>query len=865
MSHGESRFVFRFWPGGSDLDPQRVDLLGGKGASLAALSRANFPVPPGFTISVECGEHFTEHGDWPEGLEREVRDALDWLESQTGKSFGAAVNELRVAVRSGAVDSMPGMLATILECGRAELSPDAETTPTPMPVFERLRLAINEVFASWRTERASAYRKQRRLETSRGTAVTVQVMFAAESAGVLFTTDPLCDGSRTIVIEGVCGTGDSLVSGNRTPHQWRLDATDSTLTDLRAGEGLPDDILSSSQASQLARLGLQLADTLGYDCDVEWARSGDTFAILQARPIRREHGSLSEPDSRSTESILAHELNRLRQSTRDEATIWVTHNLSESLPCATPLTTDLMTRWFHPCGALGKLYRELGFSPRSMKVNDDDAVRTSSILEFIGGRPYVDPRHLPHLFFDDLPFVYPLDEVSANPTLLDAAPRRIAVERAGPFFFLQIPRIALLLWRASRRERLLLATAKSRLNRAVTGRLEPFLKSCQRVDLKVLDGPALAHEWIRRRDFVLGDFAAETLLPGYLGGLAFARTHASLVQYFGETLGDNLAMRLVSGLDQDLSVRQSEQLASLANGRVSLASFLAEFGHRGGGEMELSNPRWNDSPTQLERLLPALRSPASESPLARHERQRLDRLEIERQLPSLLAEHGASSLYESLVENLRVAQRLLPWREVGKHHLLRGYATLRSLVEEWSHRTSYGDLAYQLTERELLDAFRGRPVAIGELKRRRQEWRELTSIPFPDVMDSRQLDELAQRLRDGVRPHSTNDSWPARPLARGASTGIAKVVADPHTCEPPSSDSILICPSPDPGWMPWMLQAKGMIVERGGALSHGALVARELGLPTVALSDATRLFQSGDRLRVDANTGCVTRLEGSGT
>ena len=92
-------WIHRFWPGGSDTDPVRVDLLGGKGAGLAALSRAGFPVPPGFTISAECCEYVERHGGWPDGLEAQLRAAMIDLEARVGRSFGAGDPPLLVAVR----------------------------------------------------------------------------------------------------------------------------------------------------------------------------------------------------------------------------------------------------------------------------------------------------------------------------------------------------------------------------------------------------------------------------------------------------------------------------------------------------------------------------------------------------------------------------------------------------------------------------------------------------------------------------------------------------------------------------------------------------------------------------------------------
>ena len=115
-----TRWTYFFGAGQTEGDPDRKDILGGKGASLAAMSRADLPVPPGFTVSTECCRLFLQaDGRWPEGLEEEVRRGLARLEEVTGRRFGSAEKPLLVSVRSGAPTSMPGMMDTILNCGLA--------------------------------------------------------------------------------------------------------------------------------------------------------------------------------------------------------------------------------------------------------------------------------------------------------------------------------------------------------------------------------------------------------------------------------------------------------------------------------------------------------------------------------------------------------------------------------------------------------------------------------------------------------------------------------------------------------------------------------------------------------------------------
>ena len=100
--------------------------------------------------------------------------------------------------------------------------------------------------------------------------------------------------------------------------------------------------------------------------------------------------------------------------------------------------------------------------------------------------------------------------------------------------------------------------------------------------------------------------------------------------------------------------------------------------------------------------------------------------------------------------------------------------------------------------------------------------------------------------------------WECRPIASGVARGTARVVFDPREVTDLGPDAILVCPSTDPGWTPLFVNARGLIVERGGVLSHGAIVAREFGIPAVVLEAATQRIADGSQIELDANHGVVT-------
>src|SRR5437667_544507 len=231
-----SRWVYFFCRDQAEGGSALKHLVGGKGASLADMTRAGLNVPPGFTISTECCQlYFQNQRQWPTGLEDEVRAGLARLEALSGRAFGRGDGPLLVAVRSGAAESMPGMMDTVLNVGS----------------WEQLVDAINSVFNSWNNDRAVAYRRHHRIDGLLGTAVTVQIMCPAEVAGVMFTADPVGLDRSKILIEAAFGLGEALVFGKVTPDRFLVDKENGSLIEptLENPNGQPS--LTESQLGEL--------------------------------------------------------------------------------------------------------------------------------------------------------------------------------------------------------------------------------------------------------------------------------------------------------------------------------------------------------------------------------------------------------------------------------------------------------------------------------------------------------------------------------------------------------------------------------------------------------------------------------------
>jgi pyruvate,water dikinase len=181
-----------------------------------------------------------------------------------------------------------------------------------------------------------------------------------------------------------------------------------------------------------------------------------------------------------------------------------------------------------------------------------------------------------------------------------------------------------------------------------------------------------------------------------------------------------------------------------------------------------------------------------------------------------------------------------------------GYALIRDAAEALGRRWGLGPDVYFLRLDELDRFPRDRSALAAEIPRRRLRWQALQRLDLPELVDSNALDDLGL-----ARSQDAAAELAGTAMAPGVATGVARIVHDPQQAGDLGIGYVLVCASTDPGWTPLFLNARGLVVERGGVLSHGAIVARDFGIPAVACPDATRRIRDGATIRVDGNGGRV--------
>jgi pyruvate,water dikinase len=495
------------------------------------------------------------------------------------------------------------------------------------------------------------------------------------------------------------------------------------------------------------------------------------------------------------------------------------------------MTWAIVREFMSGRGGYGLMLRDLGFDP-------DPIIDEQGFIDLVCGRPYVNLSREPKLYFRDFPSSHPFAALKANPEKAmypQALPDR---EKVNARFLIRLP---IILWKMisnySQMQRQSRIWAE-RLRTQVFPQFADAVSQENKLDLGALTDQELLeslHRWIQT---TLNDFARQSLRPSVFAALAMANLEQALKRNLGAEGAASAVREALTGVHPDPEADLPSALERLVRGELSSAEFLDRFGHRGPQEMELAQPRWREVPQQLPG-----RESGNPLKLTRpsHPEERWARL---------LQQAGLGPKEASpLRQDFELAQTYAGLRETSKHYLMMGYAQIRRILLELDQRHELRDGIFYLEPAELGALIAGRNLR-PLIKERRQRRQLALSLEVPAVLFSDDLEAVG-------RPVGALGATELQgiPLSAGVAEGPALVLSEP-SLPARSNDYILVCPSTDPAWVPLFLHARALVMESGGVLSHGAIVAREFGLPAVAgLPSIHRRLRTGQKLKVDGNTG----------
>ncbi len=873
----------------SDIRAEDIPLVGGKGANLGEMTHAGFPIPPGFCLTTAAFQQFMDA--CPETIELyKLLDSVTPADVEKVRTVGEQVRKTLMSVPipepvAAAVREQWRALGgehayAIRSSATAEDLPDAsfagqQDTYLNIIGEDALLDAVRRCWVSLFTDRAILYRAQndfphREVQLS----VVVQQMVMSEKSGIMFTADPVTGHRHTASIDASFGLGEALVSGIVSPDLYRVDKRGFKIIERRIAEKLvaifPEKgggtreetlapelqsqrVLSDAEITALAKMGHAIETHYGTPQDIEWGMADGKLYLLQSRPITSLYpiDGLKSPD----ESLhIFFSVGHQQMMTRAMAPLSL-----NSLQLIIPVGRD--------CDRLENVF-----------------MRAS------GGRAFFDlTTMLRHPILRRIAFGMMSQFDALAPETLRLAMQRPEFQRPHgvSVSFAVLKNIAGFfrkVWRALWRQNYTgfvdtvnraidahLRATESELNALPPGRAQIQAMAAR---LCTLLNPAML--WIP--NFVAAEIAKRLIArlgrnwadPADVEAIALGMV-GNVVTDMNLAVGDlaDLARRSPQlgaffddlGNDSHAWLQKAATLDGSAPFMAAWNDFLARYGARGPSEIDITMPRWYEEPLPLLQVIAAqLKKPAG-SHRAQH--QKLTR---EREAASKRLLAGAQrGLFGGV--RARMMKRLLYTVEhagvLREHHKFLAIQVLR-IIKEVLKKT-----AAHLVETGKLS----QPDDIWFLK-----WAELPEIW--DDTDGKLAAQIPARraaleryrkltpplviTSDGETPvvrYRVDDAPPGalvgNPVSPGVVEGTVRVIHNPQT-ETLEPGEIMVAPFTDPGWTPLFINAGGLIMEIGGTMNHGSVVAREYGIPAVVgVRDATTLLQSGQRVRVDGNRGVI--------
>lgn len=859
--------------------------VGGKAWTLARLARHGFPIPDGIGIGVAA------YKDWlsVSGLEDDLVAASLLTTAERTERLRRLVEALReVQPPSALLVELSRLLATPGWAGRAlavrSSAPQEDSAKASFAGIhssclnvgpDTLGAALVDVWSSLWTPAAVAYRERQGIDHREAAmAILVMPLIPARAAGIGFTCDPASGRDDRLVIHANWGLGESLVSGQANGDEIILaeNLLDDRLTVLEYRTGTKatitgpaplggtersatpparaaERVLNPGQAldlGELLRLAALALDFTKPEFDCEWAWDGECFWLLQARPITARQRCtypflLAQPQIWSrgnTKDVVPDPLSPIDWGSSRRL---VNCLLEQGYRlCDFPIQPGVQRAGlFH-----GRLY--LNLSLIQWEGYAAFAVEPAAMNRLVGG-------HQPEIRTAPLSWRQRLNRLRGMVRFL----RRAAALRKNGQRDIAAAHATAVRWRS----------------RPLPGDNTGYAETIREITRHVRSASVL--------HFFQGSGGASlSLLVDMIEACLPGEGHA-------------LASALMAGGEPSVTARLGYDLVALAKGamadpvtgpwllrrtreddrwdnlpennpfRREFADFLERYGHRGVYESYTRNPRWREAPGYLLDSLPDLAATDLEA-LAARQRQSVARAmqRTRAHLPWWKLGMFKMLLASAKVEtNGREAARsaLMSLLEPGRRLLL----DLGGWWTEQGYLEAAEDI-FLLIPVEILAVLEGRhpPISLRPLaEERRAQFARWQLEEAPDFILSGE-GNLPPAQDEASPPITSGDCFRGVAVGSGIATGAARLLRTPEEGYRLAHGDILVVPSTDPAWTPLFLKAGGLVMETGGFLSHGAIVAREFGIPAVVnLPGILHRLRDGEPLRVDGLRGEVHRLE----
>lgn len=867
-------FVLSF----QEIDKTKLSLVGGKGANLGELSKdLGTLVPDGFCVTTEAYKKITENNQEFNSL----LDELSYLRVEDMDKISEVSKKIRMIIERISIpkDITEEISSYIIKFGEKESfavrsSATAEDLPTASFAgqqdtylniigIDAILKHISKCWASLFTERAVIYRIQNGFDHCKvKLSVVVQKMVFPQASGILFTADPITSNRKVLSIDASFGLGEALVSGlvnadnykvsyGRVIHK-KISEKKMGIYPLKDGGTKEQQIapgeqksqsLTEEQILQLAQIGRQIEAHFGCPQDIEWCLADDAFYIVQSRPITTLY-PIPEASDKENHVYLS-----------------VGHQQMMTDPLK-PLGMSLMEliSFGHRFKAGGRLFvdvTQMLASPDSRKMllanmgqHDPlmkDAINTLIERDFIKLLPNDKEEQS---FGKGNKTVFSRDsasQVEGNPTIVDD------------------------LIKKSQRS---IEELKQKIQKKSGLDLIDFILEDIEELKKILFDPQStavfmaainASSWINEKMMEwLGEKNAADILsqsvPNNITsemGLALLDV-ADVIRPYPEVID-----YLQHVKEEDFL----ENLGKFDGGKEvqeAINSYLIKYGMRCSGEIDITRTRWNEKPTTLIPLiLSNIKNFQPNAGSQKFQQGLQEALKKEQELLNRLKQlsDGEQKAKETKIK-IDLVRNFIGYREYPKYGLVSRYFVYKqALTKEAEHLVKAGVIdekedIYYLTFEQLREVLSTNKLDYQIISKAKAQYKLYEKLTPPRVLTS-DGEALSGEYKQENLP---SGAIAGLAVSSGVIEGRARVILNMEDAELEEGD-ILITSFTDPSWTPLFVAIKGLVTEVGGLMTHGAVIAREYGLPAVVgVESATRLIKDGQRIRVNGTEGYVEVL-----
>lgn len=879
----EKHYILSF----DQISKKDLPLVGGKGANLGEMTKAEFPVPFGFCVTTEAYKEFIHYNDLFGFIHQAVQDAKPENISETGQKIRSKINQAKIstelndaivsAIRKVGIDNYYAVRssATAEDLAFASFAGQQDTYLN-IKGESSLINSIKDCWASLFTDRAILYRVQNKIEHEKvHMSVVVQKMILPDIAGIMFTADPISGHRGIISIDASYGLGEALVSGLVSPDIYKfnknsLQIENKTIADKKlaivpvqgggtkkveiTGQKSKNQVMADTQIVKLAKLGMEIEKHYGGPQDIEWCMEGGSLYIVQSRPITSLF-PLPEPVPKDK-----------------DLHAYVSLNHIQVMPDPiSPLGLDIF---------------------RNMVTNSSEARRKSQygFAPTAAGRIYADASAV----LQSKKIGNALIHALSNMDFMSAGALSELVNR--PDFGRRIKKSKGSMWTAAKiAVSALVKIIYILLFKNTEGIVDYMNNFIDQYEKKVEDAIRNEKQGIKRLDAInehgaFIHYFFKEIIPNLVPGLVSLKLLENMekkllgTNHYVNTISKGLEgnvtteMGLLTGDLADMIRKSPELVKEFENeGYRSLASrinsleghdefkkafnfFMHKYGIRTSGEIDIARERWVENPEPLAKTILSIVNTSREG-LHRQEYNALiqnAKTAAEKMVKEVELKHG--KLKAKIIKRLiKVLRTNLPIREHHKFLMMRQMMIFkRALLEVAKVLVEKGQLAeerdiFYVGMQELYKAIESGESLTGLVKQRKEEYEHFSKLKAPRVMTS-DGEEIKAVIKIENLPEG---ALAGIPVSSGVIEGIAKVIIDPSK-DSLNKGEILVAPFTDPGWTPLFINAAGLVMEVGGQLTHGTVVAREYGIPAVVgIADATKNIKTGQKIRVDGNSGYV--------